>query len=221
MASRGRWALYLLALLPVALAAPPAEAVCGGVKRFHTHRDVGPGRPPLAIGDSVMFGAGKQLAAEGFDVNVRGCRQMSEGLRVLKKRRRAHTLPEVVVVALGANWMIEPSEIRAALRIVGAQRTLGLVTPREDGGGSGSDARVIRAAGRHYRGRVRVFDWVAYSRGHRGWFGGDGLHLGPAGARGLAHLLRGAFKLITPLQDRWSRLGGSPSGDSLAGAPAP
>jgi hypothetical protein len=221
MPSRGRWALYLLAPLLLCLAAPPAHAACGGVKRFHAHRNVGPGRPPLAIGDSVMLGAAKQLAAEGFDVNVHGCRQMSEGLRVLRKRRRAGTLPEVVVVALGANWTIEPSEIRAAVHTLGRRRTLGLVTPREDGGGSGSDARVVRAAGRHYPDRVKVFDWVAYSRGHRGWFGGDGLHLGPAGVRGLARLLRGAFKLITPLQDRWSRLGGSPSGDSLAGAPAP
>jgi hypothetical protein len=219
MPTRGRWALYLLVPLLLALAPQPAEAVCGGVKRFHTHRDVGPGGPPLAIGDSVMFGAGKQLAAEGFEVDVRGCRQMSEGLRVLKKRRRADTLPEVVVVALGANWTIEPSEVRAALHILGRRRTLGLVTPREDGGGSGSDASVVRAAGRHYPNRVKVFDWVAYSRGHGDWFGGDGLHLGPAGARGLARLLRGAFKLITPLHDRWSRLGGSPSGDSLAAAP--
>ena len=220
MASRRRLLLcFLLALPLVALAAPPAEAGCGGVERFHARKNVGPGRPPLAIGDSVMLGAAKQLAAEGFDVNVHGCRQMTEGLRLLRARRRAGNLPEVVVVALGANWVIKPSEIRAALRTLGARRSLGLVTPREDGGGSGSDARVVRAAGRHFPNRVKVLDWVAYSRGHGGWFAGDGLHLGPAGARGLARLLHRAFKLITPLRDRWDRLGSSRSGDALASAP--
>jgi hypothetical protein len=205
------------ALAALVVASPASVGGCGGVEKFRAHKRVGPGSPPLAVGDSVMFGAGKQLAAEGFDVNVRGCRQMTEGLRLLRARRRADTLPQVVVVALGANWKIKSSEIRAAMRILGRDRVLVLVTPREDGGGSGSDASVERSAGRRHPGRVKVLDWVAYSAGHPGWFGGDGLHLGPGGAQGFARLLRRAFRFIVPLEDRWQRLGESPGNDTVSG----
>jgi hypothetical protein len=192
-----------------------AAAGCGGVEHFRALRDRAPGPPPLAVGDSVMLGAADELAAEGFEVDVRGCRQMSEGLDVLRARQRGGRLPEVVVVALGANWVITPAEIREALHILGRRRTLALVTPRETGGGSSSDAGVVRDAGRRYPGRVAVLDWVAYSAGHADWFAGDGLHLGPAGAQGLARLLSSAFDLIAPLEGTWLPAARGPSQDEF------
>ena len=36
---------------------------------------------------------------------------------------------------------------------------------------------------------LQVADWNAYSRG-KPWFSSDGLHMGPAGAEGLARFLR-------------------------------
>ena len=184
--------------------AEPAVAACGGVMHFRALSDRSPGRPPLAVGDSVMLGAADELAAEGFEVDTRGCRQMSEGLDLLRARRHEGRLPEVVVMALGANWVITPGDIRHALAILGRRRTLVLVTPRESGGGAGSDARTVRDAGRRYPRRVSVLDWVARSAGHDEWFAGDGLHLGPAGAHAFARLLNEAFDLIAPLEGAWA-----------------
>ncbi|MET0973098.1 MAG: hypothetical protein ABWY95_06745 [Thermoleophilaceae bacterium] len=191
----------LLAVLLVAV--PAASADCGGVVRKAAQRDAGPGRPPLAVGDSVMLGAVDELAAVGFDVDARGCRQMSEAVDVLRSRGRG--LPKVVVVFVGANWTISIREVRAALGVVGPSRVLGLVTPRETGGGSGSDAAVVRAAGRRWPDRVRVLDWVLYTAGHGEWFASDGLHLGPGGADAMARLFRGALAwLAPPLGERWT-----------------
>jgi hypothetical protein len=133
---------------------------------------------------------------------------MGEGLRVIRARRRAGRLPPFVVIALGTNLNITPAQIRAALGIVGRKRLLGLVTPREDGGGSGSDAAVVRRAGRRYRGRVLVLDWVAFSAGRGGWFGGDGIHLGPGGAAGLGRLLSRGLRRAYPLVARFELAGG-------------
>jgi hypothetical protein len=138
-----------------------------------------------------MLGAVDQLRSKGFEVNVRGCRQMSEGLGVLAARRRAGTLPDVIVVALGTNWTVSTGEIRAALRILGRNRVLGMVTPPEAGGGRSRDQVVIRAAGRRWPQRVKVLDWVAYSAG-RSWTW-DGMHLKPEGAAAFARLLSRAF----------------------------
>jgi hypothetical protein len=190
-------------LLAVLLLAAPAAADCGGVVREGAQRDVGPGRPPLAIGDSVMLGAVDELAAVGFDVDARGCRQMSEAVDVLRSRGRS--LPKVVVVFVGANWTISTSEVRQALGVVGPDRVLGLVTPRETGGGSSSDAAVVRAAGRRWPGRVQVLDWVLYTAGHGEWFASDGLHLGPGGADAMARLFSQAFTWLAPaMQERWT-----------------
>jgi hypothetical protein len=194
--------MALLALL-VLVAPQAAEAACGGAKHVRPARNLSPGRAPLAIGDSVMLGALDEVARAGFEIDTRGCRQMGEGLRVLRRRRRARRLPQFVVMALGTNLSITSGQIRAALRIIGRDRVLGLVTPREEGGGSGSDAAVVRAAGRRFSGRVLVLDWVRYSAGRAGWFAGDGIHLGHGGAAGLGRLLRRGLRSLYPRVTRW------------------
>ena len=192
-------AVVLAIVLTLALDGAVAHA-CGGVRHASAVKRGAEGRAPLVIGDSVLLGAVPQVAGAGFEVNTRGCRQMSEGLGIIAARKRAKTLPHFVVIALGANGSISARQIREAMRLVGRDRVLGLVTPRESGGGQGSDARNVRAAGRRFPGRVVVLDWVRFSAGRGGWFAGDGLHLGPSGARGLARLLRRALPLaVEPL----------------------
>jgi hypothetical protein len=194
--------------------APAAQAACGGVKRYspsEAHRSPA----PLAIGDSVMMGAIEPLRRAGFEIDVRGCRQMSEGLGVLTGRKSAGSLPDVVVVALGNNWTVSTDEIRRALRILGARRLLGLVTPR---GAMASARTSIRAAGRRWPTRVKVLDWAARSAG-KAWTW-DGLHLTPAGARGFTRLLREAMGW--PLPGDTSQIEEDPAeGGSGGGAIAP
>jgi len=148
---------------------------------------------PLAIGDSVMMGAIEPLRRAGFQIDVRGCRQMSEGLQVMSGHKRSGSLPPLVVVALGNNWNVSTAEIRRALRIVGSQRLLGLVTPR---GAMASARTAIRAAGRRWPTRVRVLDWATRSAG-KDWTWDD-LHLTSAGARGFARLLSEALSWPLP-----------------------
>jgi hypothetical protein len=191
------WVLGLVFALT--LWAPPerASAACGGVRTAYPPKKERRYAPPLAIGDSVMLGAVPQLARAGLEVNTRGCRQMSEGLRLLRARRRTF-LPSRVVIALGANWSVRYREIRAAMRIVGPRRLLVLVTPRESGGGQSRDAWAMRRAARRFPKRVRLLDWVRHARGRGGWFAGDGLHLSHSGARAFARLLGRSTRMRPP-----------------------
>src|SRR4051794_4507534 len=91
------------AAVAVALFLPGVALACDAQKHVQARHLHGHGRAPLAIGDSVMLGAADRLAAAGFEVDARGCRQMSQGLDILAQRR---TLPRVVIVALGTNWVI-------------------------------------------------------------------------------------------------------------------
>ncbi len=178
------------ALKPAAIARPTgASAGCGGVERAGALRSHGGELSPLTIGDSTMLLSEPALAGDGFTVNARGCRQYPEALALLGELLQAHELPHLVVIALGANGEIENGEIERALQILGRERVLALLTPRELGGGSGADARLVRAEGRMHPGRVVVLDWVAYSSGHPDWFQPDGLHLTLGGAAAFARLI--------------------------------
>ncbi len=188
------------AVLPLLLASG-AWAGCGGVETASPKHKVAP-RPPLAIGDSSMLLALPALARVGYKVNARGCRQFSEGLRLLRDARRNHQLPHLAVLALGADASITGGQIQRAKKILGPKRKLGLVTPRELGGGESNDANVIRNAGRRDPERVKVLDWVHYSAGHSSWFQPDGLHLTFSGAKAFARLLKKLIPLAAPGQGK-------------------
>ena len=187
------FALGLLAALTV-ISVPLVQADCGGVEKARPRHKVAP-RPPLAIGDSSMLLALPALSRVGYKVNARGCRQFTEGLAVLRDVRRHHRLPHLVVMALGADASISAHQINQARKILGPKRKLGLVTPRELGGGESNDARVIRNAGQRDPVHIKVLDWVHYSAGHSSWFQPDGVHLTFAGAKAFARL----FKKLIPV----------------------
>jgi hypothetical protein len=181
-------------------------AGCGGVQHFSPGRRIARGRAPLAIGDSVLLGAAPTVAARGYEVDVRGCRQMSEGLDLLRARARAGTLPRLVVIVLGTNGAIKRADLSAALRIVGPHRMLGLVTPRELGGGSGSDAARLRAVARDRPRRTLLLDWVAFAGTRGGLTSGDGIHLTAAGYDAMADLLERGLERAYPPADRWRQV---------------
>jgi hypothetical protein len=172
-----------------ALVPSPAHAGCGGTEIANPKRKVAP-RPPLALGDSSMLLALPALARVGYRANARGCRQFSEGLRILRQTRHHHRLPHLVVLALGADASVTGDQIDQAKKVLGPKRILGLVTPRELGGGQSNDADVMRNAGERDPLHVKVLDWVHYSAGHDSWFQPDGLHLTFSGAKAFARLLK-------------------------------
>ncbi len=183
----------------LALGHPGAAAAdCGGVQSAPPQSWHRPYRPPLAIGDSTMLLALPQLTASGFEVNAHGCRQFAEALTLMSGLARAGRLPHLVVIALGADGSVTPSNIAETLRILGRSRQLVLVTPRELGGGSGSDAETVRSSVRTRPLQIHVVDWVRESAGHPEWFQPDGLHLTFAGADAFARSLRRALAYAAP-----------------------
>jgi hypothetical protein len=187
------WAALVVLVVALLLVPAAADAGCGHVQYYPARKKPQRGMPPLAIGDSTMLLAMPDLARVGYNVDAHGCRGMEEGLTILRRRRAGGSLPHLVVIALGTDFTVTRSEIRRALRYLGPNRVLGLVTPWELGGHAGRDATTIRRAAADYGKRVVLLDWVRYSRGHRWWFQPDGCHLTFAGARAFARLFRQAL----------------------------
>ena len=195
-------AVVALLLIGVALiAAAPASAACGGVQVAQPKKNVSRGPAPIAIGDSSMLLALPDLAKKGYKANARGCRQMPEGIEVIKKADRNGPLPRLITIALGADGTISMGQIRQVLRILDHKTKLGLVVPVESGGGTGRDAAVVREAAQKFDKRIRLLDWPNYSNGHPGWFQPDGLHLTFPGAAAFARLLSKALKNLPPAKN--------------------
>ena len=185
--------LGVLAALATLLACASSAYACDEAAHAQAaHGGAAGGTAPLVIGDSTMIFATPVLGGLGLEADAHGCRPFGEGVRMLAARKADGTLPRVAVLALGANGGASASSIRAALGIMGRDRVLGLVTPRNLAGA----ASAMRAAAARYPGRVRLIDWVAFSAGHDGWFAGDGLHVTHEGASAYAHLIKDA---VAPL----------------------
>ena len=177
--------LALLTTCLVLMGCQAAEAGCGHVRL--APRGGLPGVAPLAIGDSVMYGAAWKLAHRGFEVDAMCGRSPAGGLYTLRSRQRRRTLPEIVVVALGTNVFPSSRDISRMLRVLGRRRTLMLVTPFRSWRPVGGAA--IRRAARRYPRRIELIDWSSRARFNLQWFWSDGTHLRTAGEFAYAHLL--------------------------------
>jgi hypothetical protein len=166
-----------------------AAGACETVRHAGARRDASrTRRAPLIVGDSTMLLATPYLGPLGIEADARGCRQFAAGVDLLERRLHAHTLPPVVVLALGSNGAIGEREVARALRVAGPYRVVGFVTPAKVGAGS---TAAMRNAARRHPDRVFVLDWQSY--GHRaggGVFAGDGLHVSDHGARVFARFVR-------------------------------
>jgi hypothetical protein len=187
---RGREAFVTGLVAALLAAAPAARASCDRpVADAHATHLKHRTSAPLAIGDSTMLFAVGYLAQRGLDANARECRSWTEGLGVIRERKRAGRLPSLVIMALGANSWVREIDVRRALRLIGPNRTLGLVTHRTWAGKPGPDTGLIRRMARKHRKRVRLYDWVPYARPHPAWFVIDGLHTNDLGSRKFAAFL--------------------------------
>lgn len=176
----------LAGALLLTLAAP--AAACGTAERAAAARPKAlKGPPPWVIGDSTAILAAPHLGRLGLDADARGCRQFDQGVAMVAERRR---LPRIVVLALGANGDVSPAQIARARRVVGRERFLGLVTPRNDAG----TRTAMLAAARRHPDRVLTLDWTAHSAGRSSWFSGDDLHLSHTGARVYARFVAGGLR---------------------------
>jgi hypothetical protein len=189
---------FLACALALVIFPAVADADCGGVVASYPRPWHYSYRPPLVIGDSTMIFAVPYIAKQKMQGNARGCRQWSEGMDLIRARKHSHSLPHLVVMGLGANWVITRGDIEAALRLVGPKRILGIIAPREEGGGTSGDASNVRAAGHRHPKRVKVLDWPHYSAGHGNWFSGDGLHMSYTGAAAYARYIGTLKKFAAP-----------------------
>jgi hypothetical protein len=187
-ALRIRVALVIAAMCATLTGGEVAQAGCGHVRRPPAEGRIG--TAPLAIGDSVMYGAAWRLAHFGFESDALCGRSPRGGLYLLRRRKRRGTLPEIVVVALGTNYFITDRQIAAMLRVLGRRRTLMLVTPFRSW--RPVNNAPMRRAARRWPRRTVLIDWSRPASRHPEWFWADGTHMRPRALNSYRRLLQRA-----------------------------
>ena len=146
-----------------------------------------------AVGDSVMLGAAGNLAAAGFCVDAVVSRAFVNGLDQVIRLRADGRLGNTVVVNLGTNGPIGPSDLdRMMAELAGVPRVV-VVTTKADRGWVPPNNDMLRSLPSTYPNVVLV-DWADAAGtcpGH--CFYDDGIHLRPDGRAYFAQLITAAL----------------------------
>jgi hypothetical protein len=143
----------------------------------------------LAIGDSVMLGAARELSARGATVDAMKSRSVRQALEIVNYLKSVKRLGSIVVIHLGTNSTTSTEtldEIMASLADTPLVLFLTVHVPSEPR--QSINNRLINALPQRY-GNVKVLDWFSIAGQYPEYLYSDKTHLRPAGARFYADLI--------------------------------
>lgn len=149
----------------------------------------------LAVGDSVMLGAAKQLNELGFTVSAAESRSWGNGLDFVQQLGQQGRLPSTLVIHLGTNGPISESAMARMMEAVAEVPTVVLVTNDVDRDYTADNNALIYNTGFN-NGNVQVLDWEGLVGACEGdCLEADGFHLKPDGRIYYARLVAGLLGL--------------------------
>jgi peptidoglycan/LPS O-acetylase OafA/YrhL len=143
----------------------------------------------LAIGDSVMLGAARELSARGATVDAMKSRSVRQALEIVNYLKSIRRLGSIVVIHLGTNSTTSTAvldEIMTSLSETPLVLFLTVHVPSEPR--QSINNRLINSLPSRY-GNVKVLDWYSVAQQYPEYLYSDKTHLRPAGARFYADLI--------------------------------
>jgi len=143
----------------------------------------------LAIGDSVMLGAARELSERGATVDAMKSRSVRQALEIVNYLKSVRRLGSIVVIHLGTNSTTSTEtldEIMTSLADTPLVLFLTVHVPSEPR--QSINNRLINALPQRY-GNVKVLDWFSIAGQYPEYLYSDKTHLRPAGARFYADLI--------------------------------
>lgn len=109
-------------------------------------------------------------------------RQVSQAINVLRAKRDAGTLGDVVVIHMGTNGTFTAKQFDQIMALLTDVRRVVFVNLKVPRQWEANNNKVIAEGVQRYPNTVQV-DWRGASSGQSALFAKDGIHLQPAGAR--------------------------------------
>jgi lysophospholipase L1-like esterase len=144
------------------------------------------------VGDSVMIDYQGDLQSDipGVNVDAAVSRQWSDGEAVLQSLKAEGQLGSYVIVGLGTNGPITPTDFDNMMAILSGATRVVFVNVHVDRDWQDPNNAVIANGVARYANAALV-DWATLAAQNPQWFGPDGTHLGidGPGAQALASLI--------------------------------
>ena len=151
-------------------------------------------KPLVVFGDSVMLGSRIQLRETLGKISIDAAvgRQPSEIAQRINLRRKENRLGQDVVIHMGTNGIVTQQDLKPILDSLKDRRRVIVVNVQVPRVWMKPSNKVINSLVSQYP-NVRLVDWYHASKGHRGYFVSDGVHLTFKGAHILAGLIKSAL----------------------------
>jgi hypothetical protein len=142
------------------------------------------------IGDSVMVGAGHELArmVPSVDIDAAVGRQVSAAIAILRADRDAGRLGSVVVIHMGTNGTFTRSQFDEIMGLLASTRHVLFVNDKVPRPWQTANDRMLADAVKSTP-KAMLVDWYAASINHPELFWDDETHLRPQGAHVYAALI--------------------------------
>jgi hypothetical protein len=156
-----------------------------------------------------MLGAAREMqrVLPGLTVDAKVSRHMAAAIEVLRQRRKAGLLGEFVIVHIGDNGFVKPSQFDELMQLLVDVPRVVVFNLKEPRRWEEANNLIIADTVRRYPNAVLV-DWRSSGLAHPEYFGKDGIHIGTAGARAYTLLIVEQLRsLFTALTERSARGG--------------
>jgi peptidoglycan/LPS O-acetylase OafA/YrhL len=187
--------------VPLVAAAPeatPAPPPCPATIR----------KPPIfAVGDSVLVAGAEKLEeylGDNLSVSATVGRQGVQVPAILRERRAAGTLGQIVIVQIGANGYLDDDDFNAIMAELGGVRAVIFVNLRVPREWEGPNNTLLTAGVKRYP-NATLLDWYGVSAGHPEYLKDDGVHPYQVGREVYAGLIRDQ---VVALQTAWAAADG-------------
>ena len=151
---------------------------------------------PVVFGDSVVLGAREKLKSVLglISIDAKVGRQPREIAERIEIRRSEHRLGDFVIIHMGTNGVVTEKDLRPILERLSDRKRVVVVNVRVPRPWMKPTNSMIQSIIVDYP-NVRLADWNKVSKGHRGYFGPDGVHLTGTGGQAFAELIEQALTL--------------------------
>jgi len=150
---------------------------------------------PVVFGDSVVLGARESLKAVMGDISIDAAvsRQPEEIAERIRVRRDERRLGPDVVIHMGTNGIVQEEDLKPILEELRDRNRVVVVNVRVPRVWMKPTNEMIGSLVGQYP-NVRLADWNAVSKGKKGYFAPDGVHLTKTGAEVFGNLVNDTLR---------------------------
>ena len=147
--------------------------------------------PPVVFGDSVVLSARNSLRSVFGSVSIDAAvsRQPRVFADRIRARREEQRLGANVVIHMGTNGIVQEADLKPILDELSDRNRVVVVNVRVPRVWMEPTNEMIASLVAQYP-NVRLADWNAVSKGHKGYFAPDGVHLTKTGAEVFGNLIK-------------------------------